>query len=96
METYRTNPVLINVYNAEANAMQFLPGTKHVTKLDGGRVTIKAHDDAIAALETAPSTDIATVDEAGVDPTAQLPKPVEWDQNWPWDFWAHVASMTAK
>lgn len=66
--------------------MKFLPGTKHVTKLDGGRVAIKAHDEAMAALETAAPTDVATVDEAGVAPTAQLPKPIEWDQNWPWDF----------
>lgn len=90
METYRTNSELMNVYNAEANAMRFLPGSKHITKLIGGpnkRVAIKARDEAVTALENGATTDVVTTtDDRDIDPTAELPKPLEWDKNWPWDF----------
>lgn len=90
METYRTNPELMNVYNAEANAMRFLPGSKHITKLIGGpnkRVAIKARDEAVTALENGATTDVvATTAGTAIDPTAELPRPLEWDKNWPWDF----------
>lgn len=89
METYRTNPELINIYNAEAKAIKLLPRSKHITKLVGDhkkRVAIKKQDEALAALENAAPNDLATADGSDVDPTVELGKPLEWDKNWPWDF----------
>lgn len=89
METYRTNPELINVYKAEANAIKFLPGARHITKLIGGqnkRVAIKTRDEAVDDLENRASTDLAAGDGSDVIATAEIPKPLEWDKNFPWDF----------
>lgn len=89
METYRDDPELTNVYNAEANAIKFLPGSKHITKLIGGynkRVALKTPNEAVATLENRAPTDLAAVGDADTDATAELPKPLEWDKNWPWDM----------
>lgn len=88
METYRTIPELISVYNAEENAIKFLPGSKHITELIGAhnkRVMIKARNEVVSVLENIKPTDSAIEGTDNGSP-AEIPKPLEWDKNWAWDF----------
>lgn len=93
METYRANPELIKVYNAEAKAIELLPQYQHIITADHNRVAIKKQDEALAALENAAPTDLATASGRDFDPTVELEKPLDWDKNWPWDFWLHLVQL---
>lgn len=88
METYRTNPELTNVYNAEAAAIRFLPGSKHILRKIGDhdeRVAMKMNDEVLTALQNGAPTDLATAGSPNTDATVELPTPLEWDKNLPWN-----------
>lgn len=86
METYRISPALTEVYNAEVNAMRFIPA-HHVTTLTGKdhkRVGIKPAADAMMALKSAPRTDIEKP-IIGANTGEGISTALQWDRNFQWD-----------